>query len=137
MRDMVVPVPSVLNDELAKRQGTDLRMTERAGERSVIAGTKQRHPSPVKVLQQQKRSLDRRRRRVGERRPQLFVVGTNDRIVLGKRQFGADVGVYVAVGHVMNYLAHRPAPGTIGRIELFRAETLDRGAKRARRGFDA
>ena len=65
-------------------------------------------------------------------RPRRLVVRLDRRVVFGQRQLEADVGVHVAVGHVVHDLTHGPSAGPIRRIELRVGQAGDRRAQSAR-----
>ncbi len=77
---------------------------------------------------QRQRRLDRQLA-VGKLGPGGFVVGLDGGPIFGERELEADVGVGVAVGDVMDDLAHGPAAVAVGRVELGVAQALDGGAK--------
>ena len=65
----------------------------------------------------------------GSSRPVGFIVGLDLRLIFGERQFEADVGVQVTVGHVMHELPHRPSFRPIRRVELLLVQAVNRGTQ--------
>ena len=61
--------------------------------------------------------------------PAVFHVRLDGRRIFGQGQLEADVGVHVALGHVMGDLPHGPSAIAIGSFDLLRREALDRGTQ--------
>ncbi len=83
-------------------------------------------------FEQRQRRFEGRRPGLGEARPAVLVIGTNGGLVLGQRQLAAGVGVEMAVRHVMDELADRPAVRPVGSFELGRGEPRHRLAQPGR-----
>ena len=85
-------------------------------------------PALMQCREQHKRGLDGPGA-VRQFGPGGFIVGLDGWPVLGERQFKADVGVDVAVGDVMDELAHGPSAVAVRRVKLGVAQAFDCGAK--------
>ena len=72
----------------------------------------------MQSVHERQRKIDRRASRIGEFRPELFVIGLDRRFVFRHRQPKARIAVHVAIGEMMDDLPHRPTLGAIGRVQL-------------------
>ena len=86
-------------------------------------------PALVEGFEEGERDLDGRLLHVGELGPAVFGVGLDGGLVLGQAELEADVGVHVAVRHVMDHLADGPAAVAVGGVELPVVEAGDGGAE--------
>src|ERR1700688_2453203 len=86
-------------------------------------------PASMQGFEQRQRRLDRRGPRLRQLHPQRLVVGTDGRLVLGQRQLAAEIGVQVAVRHMVDELADGPTARPVGSVELERGEPRDRLAQ--------
>src|SRR6185369_4216808 len=76
----------------------------------VLRGHRPQHgvPAVVERLEEKQRHFDRRSPRVGELGPAVLFIRLDRRLVLGQRQLEADVGVHMAVRHVVDDLPDGP-----------------------------
>src|ERR1700757_2118957 len=65
--------------------------------------------------------------RIFEPRPVSLLVRFDGGLSLGQREPQPDIGVHVAVGHVVNHLAHGPAALAVRSLELRVGEPSDGG----------
>src|SRR5207248_1772626 len=60
--------------------------------------------------------------RIGKLGPTFLIVWLDRRLILGECQFGTNVCIEVAVGHMVDHLSYRPSARPIRRVELLRRE---------------
>jgi hypothetical protein len=96
----------------------------------------QAYPAIVQVIQHGQRNLDGSGLRVGEFGPAVFGIRLNHGFVLCEGKLKSDVGVQMAVGDVVRDLAHGPALGPVGRVELLVGKAIYTCAQMARRLLD-
>ena len=72
----------------------------------------------MKAFEQGQRGLNGAGSYVGQLGPARFLVGLDDRLVLGQRKLHSSIGVEVAVGNVVHYLAYGPAIIPVRCIQL-------------------
>ena len=83
----------------------------------------------MQALDQPEGNIDGQQAAVGQLGPGGFIVRIDRWPILGERQFGADKGHGMAVGHVMHYLAHGPAVFAVGHVELGVVQSVDGSAQ--------
>ncbi len=93
-------------------------MEHGAVEGGVVERAQQEHQPAVHRVEQVERQRHRRPAGVFHLGPELFRIRLDGRVVFAQGELHARVGVHVAVGGVVDDLAHRPAVGAVGRVEL-------------------
>src|SRR5256885_1057200 len=108
-------------------------MLDGAREVSGPQRAQQRHPPDVQRGEQVERHSNWRRclRRL---RPVLLLVGLDRRLVFGQTKLEAHIRIQVTVGQMMRNLPHRPAAGTVWRVEPRIIQASERPAKSRPRG---
>src|SRR5437588_10840753 len=129
MCDVMPTVPGVETSILRQSYKSELRMPKHSLEISRLERFQQSHPSLVKRFKQSKRYFDRRRSRVFELSPAVFVIALDGRLIFGQCKLEAAVAVQVAVGHVMRDLSNSPPARSIRRVELFRYQAFNSGSQ--------
>jgi replicative DNA helicase len=79
--------------------------------------TEQRRPAQMQTFDNFQRMFNRQKA-VRQFRPAVFVIWSNGRHVFGQSQFKTNERIKMTVRDVMNGLPHRPASGTIRRVEM-------------------
>jgi hypothetical protein len=87
------------------------------------------HPAVVQGIEETERELGGRSAGVVELGPEFLIVAFDDGPILSEGEAGADAGIHVAVGNVVDELADGPAAFAIGGVELGGAEAFDGGAE--------
>src|ERR1700678_804018 len=82
----------------------------------------QAHPAIMQRIEQAQRHFDWCRLRVAQLSPKLLLVRLDGGFGLRERKLEPDVGVHVAVGHMMRNLSHSPSPRAVRCVELRRRE---------------
>ncbi len=119
MGDVMPAVPGIHGDSLVRRKNTAmLRVAEPALEVGRLQLGQQQQPALVQGLEQAKRGFDRSCAGVRQLGPSGFFVRPDGRLLLRERELDAGIRVEVAVGNMMHHLAHRPAAGPVGCVEL-------------------
>src|SRR6185295_1753037 len=106
-------VPSVQTNVLRKSDHSKLGMPKRSLEVRWRERFQQRDPAGVKRFKQRKRHFDRRRARILELGPAVFVIRLDRWFFFCERELEPAIAVQVAVRHVMDYLANGPTAGPI------------------------
>src|SRR5690349_12051109 len=71
--------------------------------------TQKLDPSCVQGFEKSKGHFDRSRLRIGEHGPEVLGVRLDDRFIFSEGQLKSNVGVHVAIGHVVDYLSDSPS----------------------------
>ena len=95
-----------------------LGMHVRSVERVRRERLEQLHPAHVQRLEQRQRDFHRQSSRVGELRPERFLVGSDRGTLLGEGEAQAHVRIEMAVRDVMDDLSDRPAARAVRLVEL-------------------
>jgi hypothetical protein len=136
MSKMMVAVPGVERQDPIDVVLAGLGVDEAAREIPCFERAQQGDPARVHGVKQRERDLDGSQFGVFEPGPGVFVVGLDGGHVFREGPLGADVGVELAVGQVVNDLADGPATVAIRRVELFGGEAGDRLAHTQRQPRD-
>lgn len=94
------------------------------------------HEAGVDAFENGERGLDGRLAGVGQGGPVVLVVGLERRSVLGENEAGADVGLHVGVGKVVDHLEAVPAARAVGAGELLVRGAGDEGAQLRGESFE-
>jgi len=85
-----------------------------------IKKVKLRLKDQMQMIEQRQRSLDGSVWNIPQLGPAIFHVGLDGRHIFGEGQLETYIGIHVALGDMMQHLAHRPSARTVGSIELNR-----------------
>ena len=129
MRDVMPAMPGVERQIFLQGHRAQFRMAKSSLPILWLERAQQPSPAIMKRIQQRQGDLHRSGLRVGQLRPTILGVGLDGRVVFGEGEFEAHVGVYMAVRDMVHDLAHGPAVGAVGGVQLGVGKVFDGGAQ--------
>src|SRR4051794_31740276 len=109
MCNVVRAMPCIQRNHPVDSAHSMLLMAEGAGKIGIGHSAQQMVPALVYSLEERERSFNRGETRIGKLGPTLLIVWFDRRLILGECQFGTNVCIEVAVGHVVDHVSHRPS----------------------------
>src|SRR6185437_1905334 len=128
VRDVVFAVPCINNERFVQRKHTHLRMAEFALPLLRLYGLQDMRPAIVQGIHQRQRNFQRRGAAVSQLRPTGFFVRLDGGFVFGESQLESNVGIHMAVGHVVDDLLYGPTSVAVGSFDLLRSQSGDGGS---------
>src|SRR6266481_9780774 len=125
VRGVVTAVPPVKEEQPIHILQAGFRMAKRTRVLLRRDGSQQTNPAVVEGIQKFERNFDRCVLGIIEPGPIGLLVRLDRRFSFGQREPQPDVGVHVAVGHVVDYLAHSPAAFAVGSFKLQICQSRD------------
>src|SRR5438477_12798980 len=108
MGDVMATVPGIKSQSLIQTKESHLGMTKRLLPVVRLQRSEQKSPALVQRFQQGQRDFNGRYPAVGQFRPAVLSIRLDSGFIFCQSELEADVAVQMAVGNVVNDLAHRP-----------------------------
>jgi hypothetical protein len=129
---MMSAMPAIEGDDCAKRLPPVFGMHITPLPVRLAQRPQQKYPALMQPLQQPQRNLNRQRLCIGKLRPTRFCIRLDRRPVFGQRKPNSHISIHMAVSHMVDQLAHRPAALAIRGVQLSIVQTGYRRTERRR-----